>query len=332
MNSQSEKSNLYEVWEKYDSPKTLNQPELILKFLEDIIIATEGRLNTDYYSGGYADNLHSVKKVGKYFYLYWKNFEEYVKQGADLDENKAMDIAIFGNNIFIYQALDIKSLIFLEDENNLYVVINCRYFSKKELIKEITKNYRINKCNIIEVEDSHYIEYIFKDSNNYNHSCQLIPFPISALLIQEKNNPLHESTTQRIMHLVTLDEFRLLLSNWYKEINTLVDYQDERKIKNLGNEIRTETERILKYFILKNTHYGNENFDNLEPIYKDLLNNYGHVQLGDLTKKLAKVNFVVPKDFVITLNTLSHDSGKTPYKKDIELALNNFNRILEKYF
>ncbi|MEC4695288.1 hypothetical protein P4J02_09685 [Bacillus anthracis] len=332
MNSQTTKPALYKVWEKYGSPEILVQPELILKFLEDIIIATEGKLNTDYYSGGYADSLHSVKKEGRYFYLYWKNFEGYVKQGGQLEESEAMEIAAFGNNIFIYQALDIKSLVFLEYNYNLYIIINCRYFSKKEIKKEIIKKYGINNTNIIELEDAHYIEYLFKDSNNYNHSCQLIPFPISTLLIQEKKNPLNQSKTQRIMHLVMLEEFKSLLSNWHKEIDILVDYQDERKIRNLGNEIRTETERILKYFILKNTHYGNENFDNLEPIYKELLNNYGHVQLGDLIKKLAKVDFKVPKDFIITLNTLSHDSGKTPYKKDIELALGNFKKILENYF
>ncbi|PFA99874.1 hypothetical protein CN383_14195 [Priestia megaterium] len=329
MNSQATKSDLYKVWEKYGSPKELAQPELILKFLEEIIIATEGHLNTDYYGGGFADNLHSVKKEGRYFYLFWKNFEEYVNKGTDLKEDEAIDIALFGNNIFVYQALDIKSLKFIEHNYDLYIIINCHYFSKKALIKEITKNYGVNKNDIIEIDSSHYIEYLFTDSSSYNHSCQLIPFPINTLLIQEKKHPLDESVTIKMMDVLTLDEFKSLLLDWQRELESLVDYQDERKIKNLGNEIRTETERLLKYFILKNTHYGNKNYDNLEPIYKDLLTNYGHVSLGDLQKKLAKVDFEVPKSFVMALNTLSHDSGQTSYKKDVEFALVNFKKIFE---
>ncbi|MCM3255556.1 hypothetical protein [Priestia aryabhattai] len=329
MNSQATNSDLYKVWEKYGSPKELAQPELILEFLEEIIMATEGHLNIDYYGGGFADNLHSVKREGRYFYLFWKNFEEYVNKGTALKEDEAMDIALFGNNIYVYQALDIKSLKFIEHNYDLYIIINCHYFSKRELIKEITKNYGINKNDIIEIDSSHYIECLFTDSRNYNHSCQLIPFPINTLLIQEKNHPLDESITVKVMDILTLDEFKSLLSDWQSQLETLVDYQDERKIKNLGNEIRTETERLLKYFILKNTHYGNKNYDKLEPIYKDLLTNYGHVSLGDLQKKLAKVDFEVPKSFVMALNTLSHDSGQTSYKKDVEFALVNFKKIFE---
>ncbi|WP_368901891.1 hypothetical protein [Oceanobacillus oncorhynchi] len=332
MNSQDTKSILYKVWEEYGSPKTLVHPERILGFLENIIIATEGNLNTDYYSGGFSDNLHSVKKDGKYFYLYWKNFEEYINRGRVLEESKARKIANFGNTIYIYQVLDIKSLIFVELDYDIYIVINCRYLSKKEVMKEINKEYRINIKDIEVVELEHYIEFLFEDLNNFNHSCQLIPFPICSLLIQEKKNLLSETITQRVMHIETIKEFKSLSTNWYQELYTLVDYQDERKIKNLGNEIRTETERLLKYFILKNTHYGNRNLVKLKPIYNELLTKYSHVSLGDLTKKLADVNLDVSKDFVVILNRLSHDSGKISYKKDIEFALDNFNGILRNYF
>lgn len=331
MNSNRKKSNLYEVWEKYGCPESIVQPDQILQFLKDIIIVTKGRLNTDYYAGGFSDDLHSVRKEGKYFYLYWKNFEKYVINGRCLTESEFDEISIFGNYIYIYQALDIKSLRIIDHNYDLYIIVNCRYFSKKELIKELTNKHRIQKKDISEIDTPHYVEYLFKDANNFTHSCQLIPFPINALLIQEKIHPLDETSTRKIMHLASVAEFENILSNWCKELENLIDYEDERKMKSMGNEIRTETERLLKYYILNNSLYGEEKFEILESSYKELLNGYSHVQLGTLTKNLSKLEFEVPKEFVISLNTLSHDSGTTPYKKDLQNALENFKKIVDNY-
>ncbi|MGH0424681.1 hypothetical protein [Bacillus pretiosus] len=332
MCSPKTKSVLYKVWEKYNSPEVLRHPDEILKFLEEIIVATNGNLNLDYYSGGYADNFQSVKKVGDYFYLYWKNFEQYIQDDKITDELKAVELGFHDYNVFIYQALNIKSLSFIENNYDIYIVINCYYFPIRELYKEIINNYKITKKDIIEINTPNYIEFLFKDLNGYNHSCQLIPFPINSLLIQEKINPIDESISQEIMHMVTLHEFRKLLLDWEIELKSLSDYQDERKIKRLGNEIRSETERILKYYIIKNFHYGNENYEKLKPLYEELLKKYGHKLLGYLTNELASVEFRLPSDFNTILNTLSHDSGKAPLKKDIKLALTNFNNILNNYF
>ncbi|MBT2636576.1 hypothetical protein [Bacillus sp. ISL-39] len=331
MSLKRSKSDLYEVWERYGCPDSIVHPEQILQFLEEIIIVTNGNLNTDYYAGGYSDNIYSVKKEGGYFYLYWKNFEKYVRHGRSLTESEAEEIAIFGNHIYIYQALNIKSLIFKEYNYDVYIIINCRYFSKRELIKELTNKYRIGKNDIVEIDTPHYVEFIFTDLNYYTHSCQLIPFPINALLIQEKKNPLDDSITRKIMHLAAVEEFEEILLNWCEEIEDLVDYQDERKIKNMGNDIRTETERLLKYYILSNTVFGDENFEKLQSTYNDLLNSYGHVTLGELSKKSTNIELDIPKEFVLTLNTLSHDSGKATYKKDIQFALENFKTIISHH-
>lgn len=331
MNSRKLNSKIYEVWENYDSPESLVHPDLILDFLEKIIEVSNGHLNIDYYGGGFADNLHSVKKEGKFFYFFWKNFEKYVEYG-ELSEEMLMNIQIFGNNIYIYQALDIKSLIFLTHNNELYIIVNSRYTTKKELIKEITQKYSIGKNDIEEIENPHHIEFLFKDQKNYNHNCQLIPFPINSLFIQEKNNPLHQSQSSKIMHLVTLSEFRNIISDWKNELEKLHDYQDERKIRSLGNEIRSETERLLKYFILKNSHIGSEDFEKLNTSYERLLSNYGHIQLGDLVKALTKLDIKIPTEFIITLNTLSHDSGQAPLKRSVEMAINHFEELLENHF
>jgi len=331
MNSRKLNSKIYEVWESYDSPKSLMHPDLILDFLEKIIEVSNGHLNIDYYGGGFADNLHSVKKEGKFFYFFWKNFEKHVDCN-EIPEETLMDIQIFGNNIYIYQVLDIKSLIFLPHNNELYIIVNSRYTTKKELITEITQKHSIRKNDIEEIETPHHIEFLFRDQKNYNHSCQLIPFPVNSLFIQEKNNPLHQSQSSKIMHLLTLSEFRDILSDWKNELSTLHDYQDERKIKSLGHEIRSETERLLKYFILKNSHIGSEDYEKLNTSYEKLLSNYSHVTLGDLVKTFTKVDIEIPSKFVITLNTLSHDSGKAPFKRSIEMAINHFEELLDKNF
>lgn len=329
----NKKSTLYKVWEKYGMPEKLVHPDEILKFLEDIIIATKGLLNSEYYGGGYQDNIHSVTKEGNYFYLYWKNFEDI----AD-DPTQWKTIALFGYNTYVYQAMDIKSLIFLEDNYNLYIVVNCRYFTKRELLKELIKKHGIKKEDIDTIEVNNWNEFLFKDKNNYNHSCQLIPFPIHSLLIQDKINPLNDKAAEYIMRNFPKLEFNEQLGNWRNEISELVDYVDENELKKLGNEIRSETEKALKYYIIKNAEYSYENIDTekvekFTPLYKDILEQYDHQQIGQLEKKIKKVNpeFDLPKNFVITLNKLSHDSGRTTYKKDVETAIDAFEQLLKRY-
>ncbi|MEY8742844.1 hypothetical protein AB9M62_25605 [Bacillales bacterium AN1005] len=325
----NKKSELYQVWESYGKPKQLVHPDEILSFLEDIITATKGNLNTDYYSGGYSDSLHSVKKEGDYFYLYWKNFEDAVNDPSQYEE-----IAIFGNHIYIYQVVDISSLIFLTHNNSLLIIVKSRYLSIREIKKEISKKHKIKKEDIFVLDEAlHWVEFLFKDLNNYNHSCQLIPFPINSLLIQDKINPIDEQISEKIMHRHTYMEFFNKLQNWRNDVSKLIDFENEREIKNLGNEIRSETERILKYYILKNAHYSNENHEELEPFYKDLLEKYNHTMLGNLKDmlKVANKDFDLPSNVVTTLNKLSHDSGKVAYKEDINLVLDYYEKIIDNY-
>ncbi|AQQ55567.1 hypothetical protein [Planococcus lenghuensis] len=331
MSERKVKSDLYKTWENYGSPNELMEPTTILKFLEEIILRTDGDLNVDYYGGGYADQLHSVKREGQFFYLYWKNFESYLQEG-EVSSFQAMEMAMFGNNVYVYQAVDIKSLKFIDYSYELYIVVNCRYFTKKELKKEIMEKNCISKEEIVEIDTPHYIEFIFVDQKKFSHSCQMIPFPINSLLIQEKINPLEDEQSQEIMRQVTFNEFVFSLSTWKAEFLELTDYEDERKMKGLGNEIRTETERLLKYYVLSNTRYGNEEYEVLKPLYDNLLSSYAHLNLGDIVKVLGKMEINIPKSFIISLNNLSHDSGRTPYKKEIEEALSHFEEIIIKCF
>lgn len=322
------KTALYEVWEKFEFKKRILHPDEIFLFLKKSIEATNGRLNVDFYGGGYADELCYVQRRGNFFYLYWKDFEDAFKKIDELTELERIDILSFEGNVYIYQVMNIDYLELLEHEGEIFIVVKCNYTTKKELYSEIINTFKISKQNIIEIESGHYIEFLFKDSKGLNHSCQLIPFPINSILIQEKNNPLDESVSKTIMDMVLVNEFKELYNVWLKELKDLEDYIDSRKLKNLGSEIRVESERFLKYYILYN-HYEMDYME-FEKVSSEILSKYSHLTLGDLKKKITKID--IPNNFIIILNTLAHDSGKVPLKKDIKFVLANFKNILEESF
>ncbi|MFP3359819.1 hypothetical protein R0K17_21100, partial [Planococcus sp. SIMBA_143] len=101
----------------------------------------------------------------------------------------------------------------------------------------IFKTFGIPKQEIYEIEIGHYIEYLFDDVKGFKHSCQLIPFPINSLVIQEKNNPLDEIISRKLMDLVLVNDFKDFYNVWMEELKDLEDYEDRRKLQLLGSEI-----------------------------------------------------------------------------------------------
>lgn len=181
-----QKTSLYKVWEDFGLKNNIYHPDEICSFLEKAIEATNGHLNVDFYGGGYADELCAIKRIGNFFYLYWKDFEGYFSRVDELTEFEIMEYQIFGGNTYIYQFMNINNLEILEYKGEIYIVVRCNYTTKKELYSNLVNTFKVSKENIIEIESGHYIEFLFKDSNGYNHSCQLIPFPINSIMIQEK--------------------------------------------------------------------------------------------------------------------------------------------------
>lgn len=323
-----QKTALYKVWENFGLKNNIYYPDEIFSFLEKAIEATNGRLNVDFYGGGYADELCAIKRIDDFFYLYWKDFEDYFSRVDELTEFEIMNYQSFGGNTYIYQVININNLEILEHKGEIYIVVRCNYTTKKELLSSLVNTFKISKESIIEIESGHYIEFLFKDSNGYNHSCQLIPFPINSVMIQEKNNPLDESLSKVIMDMVLINEFKELYNAWLKELYSLEDYIDSRQLKNLGSEIRLESERLLKYYILYK-HYEMD-YKEFEKISSEILSKYSHLTLGDLKKKISTID--IPNNFIVILNTLAHDSGKPPMKKDLNFVLENFRNILDENF
>ncbi|MGE7694385.1 hypothetical protein ACQKNC_09720 [Lysinibacillus sp. NPDC094177] len=303
-------------------------PDEIFSFLEKAIEATNGRLNVDFYGGGYSDELCAIKRINDFFYLYWKDFEDYFSRIDELTELEIIDYQSFGGNTYIYQVMNINNLEILENDGDIYIVVRCNYTTKKELYSSLVNTFKVSKEKIIEIESGHYIEFLFKDSNGYNHSCQLIPFPINSVMIQEKNNPLDESVSKVIMDMVLINEFKELYNAWLRELSSLEDYINSRQLKNLGSEIRLESERLLKYYILYK-HYEMD-YKEFEKISSEILSKYSHLTLGDLKKKISTID--IPNNFIVILNALAHDSGKPPMKSDLDFVLENFRNILDENF
>ncbi|MBC6309672.1 hypothetical protein HCJ66_08885 [Listeria sp. FSL L7-1582] len=147
-------------------------------------------------------------------------------------------------------------------------------------------------------------------------------------MIQEKNNPLDESFSKVIMDMILINDFKKLYNIWLLELDPLEDYINSRQLKNLGSEIRLESERLLKYYILYK-HYEMD-YNEFEKISSEILSKYSYLTLGDLKKKISTID--IPNDFIVILNKLAHDNGKPPLKKDLKFALKNFINLLEENF
>ena len=220
--------------------------------------------------------------------MYWKDFEDYFSKIGELTELEIIYYQSFGSNTYIYQVMNINNLEILEDYGDIYIVVRCNYTTKKELYSNLVNTFKVSKEKIIEIESGHYIECLFKDSNGYNHSCQLIPFPNNSVMIQEKNIPLDESLSKVIMDMVLINEFKELYNAWLRELYSLEDYINSRQLKNIGSEIRLESERLLKYYILYK--HCEMDYKEFEKISSEILSKYGHLTLGDLKKKISKID------------------------------------------
>ncbi|CAF1812300.1 hypothetical protein [Bacillus subtilis] len=323
-----EENKLYKVWTKFGCPTKIVYPEIILEFLNESIKVTNGLLNVDFYGGGFADNICKVEYKERLFHLYWKDFEENFKNYNNLSESEKITIATFGNNTYIYQLMDIRSLEILECRKNIYIVVRCNYVTMKEFYKYLNANMGINKQNITELKAGHYVELLFKDTNGYNHSCQLIPFPINSLLIQEKNNPISENSSRKIMDSIFINEFNEIYEELVDKESRLKDYENSREIQALGSEIRIETERLLKYYILRNVQ--NLDFEEFNKLCDELLEKYSSLQLGKLKNKAHGLE--IPQSFINILNVFAHDNGKNLFKKDLRFLFDNFGTILKENF
>lgn len=300
------KTALYELWEKYDFKEKIVVPFEIFSFLKEASECTNGKLNVDFYDGGYADALCKVEYINGYFYLYWKDFEKDLKRFDQLSTLEKMNIQIFGGDTYVYKIMDIRSLDIFSYKNNVFILIKCNYATQKEFYKAITERFQISKDSIEETQYGHYIELSFVDNNQRGHSCKIMPFPIFSVLIQEKITPLDLVISRKIMDNFFINEFEEICLDWQIRMRNVKNYEDDRAIKNLSAEIRTETERLLKYFILSNE----ENWDikDFEKCFYDLLKNYGDVRLGRLKKVITQLE--IPSKFIPLLNVFAHDNGK----------------------
>ena len=77
------------------------------------------------------------------------------------------------------------------------------------------------------------------------------------------------------------------------------DIEDRDEIFSKGNTIRNILEYTLKHFCV------------IRGIEIDIEQKYGHIELGELRKKIKDIpNINIPQSLINTANELSHDSGK----------------------
>ena len=197
-----------------------------------------------------------------------------------------------------YIALDINKLRFVKRKNHLYVLMQANVTSEKEMrSKVIGKNeiIRVDNCT-----EELYARYVFWEGDKENLikvECIANNLPYYVCLIQPKEGVKSTFESKQILLTYTLEEIDKRL----KKVGVALkeDIEDRDEIFSKGNTIRNILEYTLKHFCV------------IRGIEIDIEQKYGHIELGELRKKIKDIpNINIPQSLINTANELSHDSGK----------------------
>ena len=194
--------------------------------------------------------------------------------------------------------ISINKLRFVKRKNHLYVLMQANVTSEKEMrSKVIGKNeiIRVDNCT-----EELYARYVFWEGDKENLikvECIANNLPYYVCLIQPKEGVKSTFESKQILLTYTLEEIDKRL----KKVGVALkeDIEDRDEIFSKGNTIRNILEYTLKHFCV------------IRGIEIDIEQKYGHIELGELRKKIKDIpNINIPQSLINTANELSHDSGK----------------------
>lgn len=291
-----------DIWEKYECPEEVSVPLTIYNILNDIIVKSKHWIVLDHYSHINFDEVKKVEydeKTG-IFKLFWLDNNSFREKNLrhEIEEFEMLIWQTSGYCTYEYIALDINKLRFVKRKNHLYVLMQANVTSEKEMrSKVIGKNeiIRVDNCT-----EELYARYVFWEGDKENLikvECIANNLPYYVCLIQPKEGVKSTFESKQILLTYTLEEIDKRL----KKVGVALkeDIEDRDEIFSKGNTIRNILEYTLKHFCV------------IRGIEIDIEQKYGHIELGELRKKIKDIpNINIPQSLINTANELSHDSGK----------------------
>ena len=139
--------------------------------------------------------------------------------------------------------------------------------------------------------------------------------PYYVCVIQPKERIPSTGFSKRLLLLYTLKEINERLQKVWNALQQ--GNLDRDELFSKGNTIRNIMEYALKHFCV------------IFNIPMDIEQKYGHIDLGDLKKKI-KEEIEIPQSLINTANELSHDSGKKYSFDDIKSFYEKVKDLIEE--
>lgn len=297
-----------DIWQKYGSPDEVDDADIIFNILNDLVTVSKHKIVLDHYSHINFDEIIKVEydKENSIFKLYWLDNNKYrlANLNHELSEMESMVWWTSGYCTYEYLAVDINKVKFFKKDEHIFVLIQANMITEKELRKKV-----IGKNEVIEIEnctDELYARYTFWEGNKddlIKVECIANNLPYYVCVIQPKERIPSTNFSKRLLLLCTLKEINERLQKVWKALQ--LGNLDRDELFSKGNTIRNIMEYALKHFCVI--------FD----ISMDIEQKYGHIELGELKKKI-RAEIEIPQSLINTANELSHDSGKKYSLDDIK--------------
>lgn len=309
-----------DIWQKYGSPDEVDDADIIFNILNDLVTVSKHKIVLDHYSHINFDEIIKVEydKENSIFKLYWLDNNKYrlANLNHELSEMESMVWWTSGYCTYEYLAVDINKIKFFKKDEHIFVLIQANMITEKELRKKV-----IGKNEVIEIEnctDELYARYTFWEGNKddlIKVECIANNLPYYVCVIQPKERIPSTSFSKRLLLLCTLKEINERLQKVWKALQ-LGDL-DRDELFSKGNTIRNIMEYALKHFCVI--------FD----ISMDIEQKYGHIELGELKKKI-RAEIEIPQSLINTANELSHDSGKKYSLDDIKEFFKEVKTLIDE--
>lgn len=311
-----------DVWEKYGCLDETRDLQMIYDILDELITRSKHRIVLDHYSQINFDEIIKVEydEKNRIFKLYWLDNNEYrIKNlNHELEDFEALVWRMSGYCTYEYIAIDINKMKFVQHNKHLYVLLQANMNSEKELRKKVIGNNET-----IEIEnctEELYARYTFWEGDKENLvkvECIANNLPYYVCLIQPKEGIPDTFASKRILLIYTLREINKRLVKVGKTLENPIEDIDELFSK--GNIIRNIMEYALKHFCV------------VMGIKLDIEQKYGHIDLGDLKKKIKKETDIdIPQSLINRANELSHDSGKKFIIEDLRTFHAEVSNVIEQ--
>lgn len=269
-----------DIWEKYGSPSEVDDANIILNILNDIITTSKHMVVLDHYSHINFDEVIKVEydEENSIFRLYWLDNNKYrlANLNHELSEMDGMIWMMSGYCTYEYLAIDINKIKFVKVNSHMFILIQANMITEKELRKKVIGGNEV--IEVVNCTDELYARYIFWEGNKddlIKVECIANNLLYYVCVIQPKERIPDTVFSKKLLLIHTLQEINARLDRVWQALQR--GNLDRDELFSKGNTIRNIMEYALKHFCVI--------FD----IPIDIEQKYGHIELGDLRKKIKVI-------------------------------------------